>query len=167
MANQRVQRPTRPAADAKTRRRLERLAWYLDNSIPIPGLNARIGLDSLLGLLPGIGDIIGAFFSSYILAAAARLGAPKSVLLKMAFNIAAEVVAGALPVLGDFFDMAWKANQRNVQLLGDYLDQPRKTVVVSRQFVWVLGALLLGLVIFIGMLGFLLVRAVCLAVSGS
>lgn len=151
----------------KTRRSLERLAWYLDNSIPIPGLNARIGLDPLLGLLPGIGDTIGALLSSYILAAAARLGAPKSVLLKMAFNIAVEAVAGALPVLGDFFDMAWKANQRNVQLLGDYLDQPRKTVVASCLFVWTLGALLVGLVIFIGMLGFLLVRAVWLAVSGS
>jgi hypothetical protein len=151
----------------KTRRRLERLAWYLDNSIPIPGLNARIGLDPLLGLLPGIGDTVGALLSSYILAEAARLGAPKLVLLKMAFNIVVEALAGALPVLGDFFDMAWKANQRNVQLLGDYLDQPRKMVVASRLFVWTLGALLVGLVIFIGMLGFLLVRAVWLAVSGS
>ncbi|MGK2943309.1 MAG: DUF4112 domain-containing protein [Desulfuromonadales bacterium] len=150
----------------KTRRRLERLAWYLDNSIPIPGLNARIGIDPLLGLLPGIGDTIGALLSSYILAAAGRLGVPKTVLLKMAFNIAVEVVFGALPVLGDFFDMAWKANQRNVQLLDNYLDQPRKTVVANRLFVWTLGALLVGLVIFIGFLGFLLVRAVWLAVSG-
>ncbi|MGK2906933.1 MAG: DUF4112 domain-containing protein [Desulfuromonadales bacterium] len=150
----------------KTRRRLERLAWYLDNSIPIPGLNARIGIDPLLGLLPGIGDTIGALLSSYILAAAARLGVPKTVLLKMAFNIAVEAVFGALPVLGDLFDMAWKANQRNVQLLDHYLDQPRKTVVANRLFVWTLGALLVGLVIFIGFLGFLLVRAVWLAVSG-
>jgi hypothetical protein len=151
----------------KPRRRLERLAWYLDSSIPIPGLNARIGLDPLLGLLPGIGDTIGALFSSYILAEAARLGAPKSVLLKMAFNIALEAAAGVLPVLGDFFDMAWKANQRNVQLLGDFLDQPNKAVVASRLFVWTLGALLMGLVIFIGMLGFLLIRALWLGVSGS
>lgn len=151
----------------KTRRFLERLAWYLDNSIPIPGLNARIGLDPLLGLLPGIGDTIGALLSSYILAGTARLGVSKSVLLKMAFNIAVEAVVGALPVLGDFFDMAWKANQRNVQLLGDYLDQPRKTVVASRLFVWTLGALLVGLVISIGILGFLLVRALWFAASGT
>ena len=150
----------------KTRRRLERLAWYLDNSIPIPGLNAHIGLDPLLGFLPGVGDTIGALLSSYILAAAGRLGVPKSVLLKMAFNIALDAVVGALPVLGDFFDMAWKANQRNVQLLGDYLDQPRKTVVASRLFVWTLGVLLVGLVVFFGLLGFLLVRAVWHAVSG-
>jgi len=70
-------------------------------------------------------------------------------------------------VLGDFFDMAWKANQRNVQLLGDYLDQPRKTVVASRLFVWTLGLLLMGLVMFIGMLSFLSVRALWFAVSGT
>ncbi len=151
----------------KTRRRLERLAWYLDDSIPIPGLNARIGIDPLLGLLPGFGDTIGALLSSYILAVAGRLGVPKTVLLKMAFNIAVEAVFGALPVLGDVFDMAWKANQRNVQLLDNYLDQPHKTVVANRLFVWTLGALLVGLVIFIGFLGFLLVRAVWLAVSGA
>lgn len=61
-------------------------------------------------------------------------------------------MAGAVPVLGDFFDMAWKANQRNVQL-DDYLNQPRKSVVASRLFLWTLGTLLVGLFIFIGMLG--------------
>jgi hypothetical protein len=151
----------------KTRSRLERLAWLLDNSIPIPGLDARIGIDPLLGLVPGLGDTIGAILSSYILAVAARLGAPKSVLLKMVFNVAVEAVVGVLPVLGDFFDMAWKANQRNVQLLGDYLDQPRETVVASRLFVWTLGVLMVGLVMFVGMLGFLLVRALWLAVNGA
>jgi len=149
----------------KSRSRLERLAWFLDSSIPIPGLDARIGLDPLLGLVPGIGDTVGALLSSYILAAAARLGVPRSVLLKMAFNIAVEVAVGFLPVLGDLFDMAWKANQRNVQLLGDYLDQPHKTVAASRLFVWTLGALLAVLVLFVGMLGFLLIRALWLAVS--
>lgn len=151
----------------RTRRRLERLAWYLDNSIPIPGLKVRVGIDPLLGLLPGVGDTIGALLSSYILAASGHLGVPKSVLLKMAFNIAVDAVVGALPLLGDIFDMAWKANQRNVQLLDDYLAQPRKTVVASRLFVWTLGVLMVALVIIIGMLGFLLIRAVWLAVSGS
>lgn len=151
----------------KARSRVERLAWFLDNSIPIPGLDTRIGLDPLLGLFPGIGDTLGALLSSYILAAAARLGAPKSVLLKMAFNIAVDAVLGAFPLLGDLFDMVWKANQRNVKLLGDYLDQPRKTVVTSRLFVWTLAVVLVVFVLFVGMLGFLLVRALVLAVSGS
>jgi len=151
----------------KTRIRLERLAWILDNSIPIPGLDTRIGLDPLLGLFPGIGDTLGALLSSYILAAAARLGAPKSVLLKMAFNIAVDAVLGTFPLLGDLFDMAWKANHRNVRLLGDYLDQPRKTVVTSRLFAWTLAIVLVGFVVFVGMLGFLLVRALWLAISGT
>ncbi len=151
----------------KARSRLERLAWILDNSIPIPGLDARIGLDPLLGLFPGIGDTLGALLSSYILAAAARLGAPKLVLLKMAFNIAVDAVLGAFPLLGDLFDMAWKANHRNVKLLGDYLDEPRKTVVTSRLFVWTLAVVLVVFVLFIGMLGFMLVRALWMAISGT
>jgi len=149
----------------KTRNRLERLAWILDNSIPVPGLNARIGIDPLIGLVPGIGDTIGALLSSYILAAAAKQGAPRSVLLKMAFNIAVEAIVGILPVMGDLFDMAWKANQRNVQLLGDYLDQPRKTVVASRLFVTTLIVLLVGLVMLVAMLGILLIRFVWQSLS--
>ena len=151
----------------KTRNRLERLAWILDNSIPVPGLNARIGIDPLIGLVPGIGDTIGALLSSYILAAAAKQGAPRSVLLKMAFNIAVEAIVGILPVMGDLFDMAWKANQRNVQLLGDYLDQPRKTVVASRLFVTTLIVLLVGLVMLVAMLGILLIRFVWQSLSNS
>ncbi|MEZ4601002.1 MAG: DUF4112 domain-containing protein [Syntrophotaleaceae bacterium] len=151
----------------KARRQLERLAWFLDNLIPIPGLDIRVGLDSLIGLFPGIGDTVGALLSSYILAAASRLGVPKSVLLKMAFNIAVDALIGAIPFLGDLFDVAWKANNRNVKLLGEYLDQPRKTVVTSRVFVWVLALLLVAFVVFVGMLGFLLVRALWLAVSNG
>jgi hypothetical protein len=142
------------------------LAWYLDSAIKIPGLDARIGLDGLIGLIPGAGDTIGALISSVVLSEAARLGAPKTVLLKMAFNIALDAVVGAVPVLGDLFDFVWKANQRNVQLLNDYLDNPRKTVVASRLFVWGLGAALVVFVMLVGMLGFVLVRALLNAAGG-
>ena len=151
----------------KTRNRLERLAWILDNSIPIPGLNARIGIDPLIGLVPGIGDRIGVLVSSYMRSAAARLGVPRSVLLKMAFNIAVEAIVGILPVMGDLFDMGWKANQRNVKLLGDYLDQPRKPVVANRLFVTTLIGMLVGLVTLVGILGFLLIRFVWHSLSTS
>lgn len=149
-----------------TRKKLERLAWILDNSIPIPGLDARIGFDALIGLIPGIGDSLGAVCSSYILIAAARLGLPKTVLMKMAFNVALDTLGGTVPVLGDLFDFAWKANQRNVELLGAYLDQPRRTVVTSRLFMWGLGLLLTGLVLLIGLLGILVVRALWHAAGG-
>lgn len=150
----------------KSRKNLDRLAWYLDSAIKIPGFNARIGLDGLIGLIPGAGDTIGALLSSVVLSEAARLGAPKTVLLKMAFNIALDAVVGAVPVLGDLFDFVWKANQRNVHLLNDYLDNPRKTVVTSRLFVWGLGAALVVFVMLVGMLGFVLVRALLNAAGG-
>jgi hypothetical protein len=143
----------------RVKKRLDRLAWYLDNSIQLPGLNLRVGIDPLVGLIPGIGDTIGAIMSSYILSEAAHLGAPKSILLKMAFNIAVDALAGALPIFGDLFDFGWKANQRNARILGDYLDNPRETGASSRLFAWVLVGSLIGLFIFVGLLGYLLVYA--------
>ncbi|MCA1794881.1 MAG: DUF4112 domain-containing protein, partial [Desulfobacteraceae bacterium] len=81
----------------KSRKKLERLAWYLDSSIKVPGFNARFGLDGLIGLIPGLGDTIGALISSVFISEAARLGAPKVLLLKMAFNIAFDALAGTVP----------------------------------------------------------------------
>ncbi len=150
----------------KSRKKLERLAWYLDSSIRIPGFNVRFGLDGLIGLIPGVGDTLGALVSSVVISDAARMGAPKVLLLKMAFNIAIDALAGTVPVLGDLFDFVWKANQRNVHLLNSYLDNPRETVVASRLFVWGLGAVLIGFVISVGMLGFVLVRALLNVAAG-
>jgi hypothetical protein len=107
--------------------RLRRLAWLLDSSIPIPGTRLSIGLDALIGLVPFIGDLIGVLASSYILAEATRLGVGKRILARMAFNVAIEGVVGAIPLAGDLFDAAWKANQRNVRLLDEWLERPRHT----------------------------------------
>ncbi|GAB7025145.1 DUF4112 domain-containing protein [Geotalea toluenoxydans] len=150
----------------RLRKRLERLAWLTDSSIPVPGLNARVGIDPLIGLLPWFGDAIGALLSSYIVAVAARLGAPKSVLMKMGFNVAVDAIIGVVPGVGDLFDLGWKANQRNVRLLEHYIERPHQTVVTSRLFVAFLTLLLVGTVIGIGFLGFWLVRWLWLAVSG-
>lgn len=155
-----------PPTAADTRKRLERLAWLLDNAIPVPGTGVRFGIDALIGLVPGFGDSAGALCSSYILLAAARLGVPKAVLLKMAFNIALDTLVGAVPVLGDLFDFAWKANQRNVELLDAYYDQPRRTLLSTRLFAWGLGLLLVVLVAGIGLLGYLLLRALWHAAGG-
>ncbi|MEZ5582560.1 MAG: DUF4112 domain-containing protein [Candidatus Competibacteraceae bacterium] len=90
------------------RNRLNRMAWFLDNSIPVPGMGGyRVGADGLIGLIPGIGDAFGAVLSTYILGEAARLGVPKSVLLRMLFNIVIESIIGLIPFAGDIFDMAW------------------------------------------------------------
>jgi hypothetical protein len=101
--------------------RLRRLAWLLDYSISIPGTRITFGVDALIGLIPVVGDFIGAILSTYILSEAARLGAPKSVLLRMAANIGAESLLGVVPFVGDLFDAAWKANRRNVRLLENWL----------------------------------------------
>jgi hypothetical protein len=149
----------------EVRRRLARLAWLLDNSIPLPGTPFRIGLDAIIGLVPGLGDVIGVLLSSYIVREAARVGAPPSVLTRMAFNVALEGIAGLVPFLGDVFDAAWKANQRNVALLDAHLANPRRTVRSSRLFVVGLGAVLLAFLVLTAAAAFLLVRALWQAVS--
>jgi hypothetical protein len=125
--------------DAKSRERLRRLAWLLDSSIPIPGTGWSIGVDALIGLFPFLGDLAGVLLSGYILVEAARLGAGKAVLGRMALNIAVEGVAGLVPFFGDLFDAAFKANQRNVRLLDAWLDQPAPA---ERASCWLLLALL-------------------------
>jgi hypothetical protein len=96
-------------------KRLRALAWFLDRSIPIG--RWRIGLDPILGLLPGVGDFVGAVLSLYILYEAARLGTPAHLLARMGGNILVEALAGTIPVVGDLFDFAWQANARNLALI--------------------------------------------------
>jgi hypothetical protein len=124
----------RPAA-RDVRERLSRLAWLLDSSIPIPGTPFTIGLDALIGLFPVVGDLAGVILSTYILKEAAALGVPRSILVRMGFNVALEGLVGMIPFAGDVFDAAFKANQRNVRLLDAYLDDPHQARRSSRLFV--------------------------------
>jgi hypothetical protein len=104
--------------------RLQRIRWLsylLDERFRIPGTRSRIGLDGLLGLLPGVGDTVGALLSIYVLFEAIQMGVPRTTLLRMVANIALDTVVGAIPVLGDVFDVAWKANKKNVALLNTYI----------------------------------------------
>jgi hypothetical protein len=142
------------------RRRLGRIAWLLDSSIPLPGMRFRIGVDAIIGLIPGVGDLLGAVLSSYIVREAARVGAPPSVLIRMAWNVAIEAVVGMVPLLGDVFDAAWKANQRNFALLEAHLDQPQRVRRSSRAFVAVLMLGLVGLFVLVGAGGYFIVRAI-------
>ena len=125
--------------------RLRRLAWVLDSSIPIPGTRFTIGLEALIGLVPVIGDFIGVAFSAVILLESARLGVGKRMLARMALNVALEGLAGLVPLAGDVFDAAWKANQRNVRLLNEWLERPTRTERASGWFV--LGILAVPLVL--------------------
>ncbi len=109
---------------SQTRRRLESLAWLLDESIRIPGFGFRVGLDGILGLIPGIGDLLTTAISGFIIRQAALLGVPRIVLLRMAFNTSIDFVIGAIPLVGDLFDFGWKANKQNIRLLMKHLDNP-------------------------------------------
>jgi hypothetical protein len=115
--------------------RVRRLAWLMDDSIPLPG-GYRIGVDGFIGLIPGIGDGIGAVVSGYIIAAAAKAGAPASLLTRMALNVLVETVVGLVPFLGDLFDFAFKSNVRNVALIERHLHEPRRARRADRLVVF-------------------------------
>jgi len=106
-------------------KRIRLLSHLLDEQFRIPGTTYRIGLDGLLGLIPGVGDAAGALLSVYILYEAMRLGTSRPVLLRMIANIGIDAVGGAVPIVGDIFDMAWKANKKNAALLHAYLASQR------------------------------------------
>lgn len=112
--------------------RLDRLASLLDNSIRVPGTKWRVGIDGLIGLIPGVGDVLGALISGYIVTQAARAGASVSVLLRMGLNIVLETLVGSVPVIGDLFDFAYKANLRNVRLLRGHVVDPARARSRSR-----------------------------------
>lgn len=105
-------------------KRLRSFSRLLDSAIPLPG-GYRIGLDGLLGLIPGFGDAAGGVAASYIIIEAAYLGASRATLLHMLFNVLLEAMVGLIPVLGDLFDFVWKANEKNLSLLEKQLQSPR------------------------------------------
>ena len=104
-------------ADMFSDRNLDLLSHLLDDFLRIPGTQIRFGLDGIIGLIPGIGDILGALASWIIILAAWLRGVPKVTLARMLANVAIETLIGTVPVLGDAFDIAWKANRRNFALL--------------------------------------------------
>ncbi len=101
--------------------RLRKLAWLLDAQFLLPGTRFRFGINGLLGLAPGAGDVVVGLVSLYIVNEARQLGAPPALLARMLANIGIEVLGGAVPVIGDMFDMAFKANLRNLALLDAWL----------------------------------------------
>lgn len=149
----------RPGSDAALKR-IYKLSWLLDNSIRIPIIGYRIGLDALIGLIPGLGDATGLALSAYIIYEASRYGIPKKKLLQMLANTGLETVAGFVPVLGDVFDMAWKANARNVALLHEHLGvQGAPKPPSTRRVVFTLLAVVTALVLLVGLAVFFFVSA--------
>lgn len=105
--------------------RITLLAKLMDSAFIIPGLNRRIGLDALLGLVPGIGDAVSAALASYIIWEARQLGLPRWKIARMVGNVAVDTALGAIPLAGDVFDVFFKANQRNLRIIHEHLGTPK------------------------------------------
>lgn len=127
--------------------RLRTLSRLLDEAIAIPGTNYRIGLDPLIGLLPGGGDFISSILSAYMVVEAARIGVPNESILRMVVNIILDTLAGTVPVVGDLFDVAWKANIKNLELIESHVQTPQPRKKADRWFVFVLLGILALVVI--------------------
>lgn len=103
--------------------RLDDLARRLDAAFRIPGTRIRLGYDSIIGLIPGIGDAAALAPGAWIVLESHRMGAPRSVLARQVLNVGIDAVVGTIPVIGDVFDVGWKANRRNVALLRRHLER--------------------------------------------
>ena len=114
--------------DPALERRLARLrewAALLDTAFRVPGTGVRFGWDPILGLIPGIGDLVGPLYSAVVLVTAIQLGIPRIVQLRMLLTVMVDVAVGVIPVVGDLFDVVWKANKWNLALLERHAHTPR------------------------------------------
>jgi hypothetical protein len=105
---------------------LDLLSRVLDTWFRIPGTSIRFGIDGIIGLIPGVGDILAGLASSIIILAAWARGAPYVTIARMLVNLALDVIIGTVPLFGDIFDIAWKANRRNYALLTQHLEHPHR-----------------------------------------
>ena len=153
---------SRPSDDARLAR-ARVIARALDSAVGIPGTKYRVGLDPLLGLVPGLGDLAGAALSGYIVLTGIRMGASRIVVARMLGNIALDTLLGSVPVIGDLFDAGWKSNDRNVALIERHLASPGATRTGSGLLIGVVALLLLllavgGIAITVGAVRWLLSR---------
>lgn len=103
--------------------RAERIARLMDRAVRLPGTRIRLGLDSILGLVPGVGDTLALAPALFILQEAYRMGLPRRDLARMARNLGIDWVIGLVPLIGDIFDVGWKANLRNAAILRDHVER--------------------------------------------
>ena len=106
-----------PAETEKRVKHVEALAKRLDSQFSVPGTQFQLGLDAIIGLIPGIGDTLSLCIAGYIVLQAQRLGARKRTLIGMTYNIFIDWLIGLVPIIGDIFDMGWKGNNKNAALL--------------------------------------------------
>jgi hypothetical protein len=124
--------------------RVRRLARVLDTAIEIPVIRVRLGADALLGLFPGAGDALSAGLAAYPVIVAVRHRLPRTLVVRLLGNIALDAIVGTVPLIGDLFDIGFKANARNHRLLVRYAEQPVRAGRESRVLLWLaIGAMIL------------------------
>ena len=124
----------RPRSRRERIARLDALASLLDTALLVPGTNIRFGLDAVIGLVPGIGDAVTTAMSLFIVHEAHLLGAPGHVIARMLANVALDGLVGAVPIVGDAFDVMWRSNRRNMRLLRQWLDKEESGDEYDRSF---------------------------------
>jgi hypothetical protein len=142
---------------------VEALAWLLDNSIPVPGTGGRrLGIDALVGLVPVFGDLVSGGLGLFVVWRGSRMGLPRVVVARMLANSAIDFVIGSIPVIGDAFDLWFKANTRNLGIMRRYIEQP----ATSTRNEWLVISALVGILIaIVAVIGWMIV-AVVAAVAG-
>ena len=145
-----------PIADStrvvEAERRITLLARLMDDLVPLPGTRRRVGLDAVVGLIPGVGDLATAAIGAWIIAEARRFGLPGPVIGRMVVNLVVDLVVGAVPILGDLFDVAFRSNRRNLELFRHHATSPGASVSGQRAF-------LAGILLAVVGLGWLLLSA--------
>jgi hypothetical protein len=132
---------------------LRKVAQLLDSAFVVPGTSYRVGLDPILGLVPGLGDLVSPLFTIGILWQARELAIPRVVLLRMILNVAIDSLVGAVPVVGDLFDFAWKANNKNLALVERHAQEERKASAGD----WLFVGLTVASLLFVAIIPFVVI----------
>jgi len=159
--------PSQNPAQADRLRRYSLIVNVLDQLFRVPGTRWRFGLDAIIGLIPGAGDIATATVGAYGLVVAFQCGVPASLQIRMLLNLLVDAAVGAIPLAGDLFDFVFKANVRNERLMLAWLEQPRRTQRSSSLLLAGLLLTLLALVIGAVWLAVAAVRGIYHLVSGG
>jgi hypothetical protein len=130
----------------RSREQLDHLAWLMDECFRVPGLNWRFGLDSIVGLVPGLGDIVGGVVGLFLLFRALQFRLPPVVIARMVLNSLIDILAGSIPVLGDLFDFAWKSNSKNMRLFHRHAGEPGRSTL--RHWLFIGGLFFVFLLLF-------------------
>ena len=133
--------------------RLKLLGNRLDEIITIPGTKYKIGVDPIIGIFPVIGDLLGSIISIYIIYSGSKMGVSSQVIAKMSINLGIDFTVGLIPVFGDIFDMGWKANKKNIELIEKNINKTKENDSFSNLIIATLTILIL--VVFLMILGFL------------